>query len=175
MRFLVASDSHGKVSNLLDMCRRAHTLRFPADGLIFLGDGLSDLSYLSGVDLPILSVAGNCDFFSSGAEREGLCTFDGYRIFYAHGDRFSVKSGETRIVAYAASKGADIVLYGHTHLPSEHFYGAGEEIGGVVLQKEIRVLNPGSVGDSHGYGGAGYGVLELTSSGVLWNRVSFDL
>ena len=128
MRFLVCSDSHGRVSSLIDMLERAHTRRFPADAVFFLGDGLRDLAYLSDAGLPIFRVAGNCDLFRTDAPDEELLTFDGYRILLTHGDRYSVKSGEERLIAAAAGKNADIVLYGHTHVPSEHYYRAGETV-----------------------------------------------
>lgn len=173
MRFLVASDSHGRVSHLFDMLEKAHTHRFPADGLFFLGDGLRDLEYLRDMGLPLFPVSGNCDLQTFGAPRESLVMFEGYRIYLTHGDGLSVKSGESRIVAYAARKKADVVLYGHTHVPTEHYYHSGETVGGVTLEKPMCVLNPGSIGEYRDGYACGFGVLELTESGVLWNRVSF--
>ena len=171
MRFLVASDSHGRVSSLLDMVERGHTHRFPADGIIFLGDGLADLSYLDGEGLPLFPVCGNCDFLRMGAPQEELLTFDGYRILATHGDRYGVKCGEEALVASAAGKGADVVLYGHTHLPTERYYRAGERVANTVLEKPMYVMNPGSIRESLGGFAPGYGVLELTKDGVLWSRV----
>ena len=171
MRFLVASDSHGRVSHLLEMLERSHTHRFPADALLFLGDGLRDLSYLSDVGIPVFAVRGNCDFFGSDLPMEELLNFEGYRILMTHGDRYSVKSGESRIIGYAASRGADIVLHGHTHVPVEHYYPKGSDVAGTPLEKPIYVLNPGSIGEGRDSFSPGYAVLELSSAGVSWNRV----
>lgn len=172
MHILVASDSHGRTSNLFDMLRRSSTPRFPADALIFLGDGLRDLQYLRDEGIPLFPVVGNCDLSVFDAPREELLNFEGFRIFFAHGDRFSVKSGVERMVAYAAAKNADIVLYGHTHLADERYFHAGETVGGTVLKKPIYVMNPGSIGESRGGFGCGYGVLALGNGAVLWNRVT---
>ena len=63
-----------------------------------------------------------------------LC-FDvcGHRIFLAHGHRYGVHGGTWRIVEAAKELGADIAVYGHTHVPD---YGKEE---GVL------VINPGSI------------------------------
>lgn len=171
MRFLVASDSHGRVSHLLEMIERSHTHRFPADAILFLGDGLRDLSYLSDVGIPVFAVRGNCDFFGSELPSEELLNFEGYRILMTHGDRFSVKSGDARIIDYAVSRGVDIVLHGHTHVPVEHYYPEGSDACDVSLKKPLYVLNPGSIGEARDSFSPGYAVLELTSQGVSWNRV----
>ena len=171
MRFLVCSDSHGRVSSLFDMLARAHTKRFPADAVLFLGDGLRDLSYLSDEGIPIFRVAGNCDLCRTDAPDEELLSFEGHRIFMTHGDRYSVKSGEARLVAAASGKGADVVLYGHTHVPSEHYYREGDTVGGVRLARPTYVMNPGSVGEYRGSSVPGFAVLELSPSGVSWSRV----
>ena len=172
MHVLVASDSHGRISNLLDMMRRSNTARFPADAVIFLGDGMRDLQYLTDMGVPLFPVSGNCDFHTFGAPTEDTITLDGVRIFFTHGDRFSVKSGVGRIAAYAAARDADVVLYGHTHVPAMQYLDAGEEIGGVTLKKPLYVINPGSIGESRDGHGCGYGVMTLQNGSVLWSRVT---
>ena len=172
MRFLVASDSHGRVLNLLEMLRRAHTKRFPADGLIFLGDGLSDLEYLRDEGLPLFPVIGNCDFYTFGAPKEDLLTFEGHRIFISHGDRHSVKSGVERITAYGAAKGADIILYGHTHVPLERYFHTEDTVLDTVLSRPTYVLCPGSIREGRDGFEPGFGVLEISERHVLWNRVA---
>lgn len=173
MRFLVASDSHGRVSSLLEMVRRAHTKRFPADGIIFLGDGLSDLAYLRDEGLPLFFVRGNCDGLMIDAPTEEILTFEGHRIFYTHGHHYSVKSGTDSLVSVAAERGADIVLYGHTHVPKECYYAPGDTVGATVLNKPLYLMNPGSIREGYGDDTAGFGVLEITESTVLWSRVAF--
>lgn len=154
------------------MLSRSHTPAFPADALIFLGDGLRDLSYLSDSGIPLFPVMGNCDLMSFGAPIEDTLTLDGVRIFFSHGDRFSVKSGVERIAAYAAERSADVVLYGHTHLPLEQYLRVGTKVGDRTLEKPLHILNPGSIGESRDGFGCGYGVLTIQNGTVLWRRVS---
>ena len=154
------------------MVRRSNTARFPSDAIFFLGDGMRDVQYLREEGIPLFPVVGNCDFYTFNAPHEEILTFEGVRIFFAHGDRFSVKSGVGRIVAYAAEKDADVVLYGHTHLPDEKYLQAGTEIGGTVLKKPMYVMNPGSIGESRDGNGCGYGVLTLKDGAILWSRVT---
>lgn len=65
-------------------------------------------------DYPIYRVRGNCDI-GSDDPAEGLAPFGGVLFFYTHGHLFGVKSGYERIAEYAADRGADVVLFGHTH------------------------------------------------------------
>ena len=107
-----------------------------------------------------------------GAPKEDLLTFEGHRIFLSHGDRLSVKSGVERITAYGASKGADIILYGHTHVPAEHYFHAGDTVLDAVLSRPTYVICPGSIREGRDGFDPGFGVLEISDRHVLWNRVS---
>ena len=171
MRFLVCSDSHGRVSHLMEMIDRANLGRFPIDGLLFLGDGLADLTYLDLGYTPIIAVSGNCDLFRSSAKREEILVMEGYRILMMHGHTHGAHSGIDRMVAYAAEVQADILLFGHTHVPKERYLPRGSEIGGVTLEKPLYVLNPGSIGSARDGSGEGFATLELTQSGVSFNTV----
>jgi putative phosphoesterase len=171
MRFLVCSDSHGRVSHLMEMTEQANLGRFPIDGLLFLGDGLADLTYLDLGYVPIIAVSGNWDLFRSSAKREEVLVMDGYRILMMHGHTHGAHSGIERMVAYADEIGADILLFGHTHVPQERYFPSGSEVGGVTLKKPLYVLNPGSIGSARDGSREGFGTLELTRSGVVWNTV----
>jgi putative phosphoesterase len=124
------------------------------DAVIFLGDGLMDLLYCDFENIPLFAVRGNCDvyrFFVKGnAEDEIVMTLGGKKIMMVHGDRYAVKNGYGRIVAAANEKGADIVLFGHTHTPFEKYLPAGECEYGILLKKPLYLFNPGSVGDHGG-------------------------
>ena len=54
-------------------------------------------------------------------------------MFITHGHYYGVSLGEDRIKAEARGRGADIVMYGHTHRPS------------LEEEKDLVTLNPGSV------------------------------
>ena len=62
----------------------------------------------------------------------------------------------------AAQKGADVVLFGHTHEPYLHTVAAGERVGERTLSRPMTLFNPGSIG----YGGS-FGHLLLTGETIL--------
>lgn len=147
MNLLVFSDSHGRGSNMLEALSRQ--IKKP-DAIIFLGDGLRDVSYCEFGDIPLFAVSGNCDtfsFYGKGiAEDQIIMTLGGKRIMMTHGDRYGVKGGLGRLAKAADEKGADIVLFGHTHLPLSVYLPEGDEGFGFALRKPLYLFNPGSIG-----------------------------
>lgn len=141
MKVLVVSDVHGRVTPLRWLLKNE-----TADALFFLGDGLYDLDQAiaangAAPDYPIYRVRGNCDI-GSDDPAEGLAPFGGVLFFYTHGHLFGVKSGYERIAEYAADRGADVVLFGHTHYKTLRH--------GTPFSPAL--FNPGSLRDTHSYG-----------------------
>jgi len=162
LNILVFSDSHGHGDRIEDVLRRQIV---PPDAVFFLGDGLRDLAWINTAGSPLYSVRGNCDFYSADTtDDEILINIDGVRIFAAHGHRYSVKSGYEAMAAKAATLGADIMLFGHTHEPLSETLQEGEAVGGVTLTKMLHILNPGSIGS---YGGATFGTVTVRKGVVL--------
>ncbi len=147
MKILVLSDSHGDVEALI----AAYTREQP-DLTIHLGDLAADAEALQQAfpDLKLCGVKGNCDYMS---RRPTLARLDmeGKRILYTHGHAVHVKNGYSTLLIAAKEAKADVVLFGHTHIPVETEYE------GMVL------LNPGSCGKG---GRRTYGLLELTAEGL---------
>ena len=164
MNLLVFSDSHGRGSNMLAALSRQ--IKRP-DAIVFLGDGLRDISYCEFGEIPILAVTGNCDvftFFGKGnAEDEIVMSLGGKRIMMTHGDRYAVKNGLARLVLEADRKDVDIVLFGHTHTPVALYIDKDENGFGLKLKKPMYLFNPGSVG---GYD-ATFGTVEITGNGEV--------
>jgi putative phosphoesterase len=136
------------------------------DAVIFLGDGLRDLTYCRFGDVPVLSVKGNCDTFTVGmddVDDEIVMTLGGKRIMMVHGDLYSVKSGFARLVMAADEKGADIVLFGHTHEPFSLYLDAEDNGFGLKLKKPLYLFNPGSIGGYH----SSFGCIEIRDSGEV--------
>ena len=77
-------------------------------------------------------VAGNNDFFSS-LPREKEIMAGNYRVFMTHGHYYYVGSGIEDLKREALARGADVAMFGHTHIPLIE-YGDG-----------IVVMNPGSI------------------------------
>ncbi|MEG1932860.1 MAG: metallophosphoesterase [Pygmaiobacter sp.] len=147
MKLLIVSDSHGNARALEEvLCREAD-----ADFILHLGDGLSDLTEARRTmrcpqDYP---VRGNCDYDRS-IPSERLCGFGGKLIFLTHGNGYEVKMTTSALLATAKQRGADIALFGHTHL-AYYAYTDG-----------IYLFNPGALSMPQA-GRPSYGVLTLNS------------
>lgn len=129
MRILIISDTHRKHKNLEMLLERM----LPLDMVIHLGDaeGYEDyIAELAGCPLEI--VAGNNDFFSK-LEREKMILIGNYKVLLTHGHYYYVASGIADIKSVAKAKGADIVMFGHTHIPV------------IDYDDGIIALNPGSL------------------------------
>ncbi|MBE7025287.1 MAG: metallophosphoesterase family protein [Ruminococcaceae bacterium] len=128
MRIAIFSDSHGRMHN----CLRAMEEVGPIDHIIHLGDTARDAEDLGAVysHIPITYVCGNNEF-CAGMDTEKWIELGGLRLFICHGHSRSVKTGLRELLH--AAKGADLVLFGHTH---EAF---SEKVEGVAF------FNPGSI------------------------------
>ena len=156
MKLIVISDTHGRADAYIERVLRLHPDR---DAVLFLGDGIRDFL---GLDLRnLFAVRGNCDVYClDDVPDERLLTFDGVRILMMHGHTHSVKSGTARLLAYARARGADVVLYGHTHEPIERYVRNSDEERGIYL------FNPGSLGEPRG-NAPSYGVIEIKKGQLL--------
>jgi len=149
---LILSDSHNS-SGAVERILKAE--RNNIDALIFLGDGLRDLE-LALTHYPKLrayAVAGNCDF-GALEPYDGLAAFDQVIIFYTHGHMYGVKYDLDTIADAASARGAQVALFGHTHVP------VAEMRNGVFL------FNPGSCGRCY-TGPDTYGILKLDGGKVV--------
>lgn len=156
MEFLIFSDSHGKRRAM--EAAIARQIKKP-DAIFFLGDGLNDIEDQAN-GIPVIRVRGNCDW-SIGAgsvrEEETVC-FEGHRIFLTHGHRYAAKSGLGGMIRAAEERGADIVLFGHTHCRMIETVSENDGSGTVTF------FNPGSVAEGS------FGTLTLTPETVLFSH-----
>ncbi len=142
IKVLVVSDSHGDVENMA----RAVELTQPRM-VLHLGDGWRDAEVLMGrfPELPLERVPGNCDYRGRDAA-ERLLLIGGKRIMICHGHTLGVKTDLAMLLRTAVERGADAVLFGHTHQPF------------VDIRRGIVMLNPGSIGS---YSRPTYGTLTF--------------
>ena len=163
MRFIIFSDSHGSISNMREALRR--NAGTGLDGIIFLGDGLKSAKQLADESgLELYAVAGNCDFGPDIDPTrldtyEKLFDFDGVKVLITHGHKYMVKTNGEVINKYARSKGADVVLYGHTHRRNDNC------IHGAEGEKDLRVFNPGSIALPRDSGDS-FGLMEIKNGAV---------
>ena len=147
MRILVLSDSHGRKSAL----EKAVRLHEEARCIIFLGDGIGDMENIELLypEKTIYKVAGNCDFFCSEPEI-GKAEIAGRLLYFTHGHLHGVKGDLEKFKADARAAGADIALYGHTHIPVTEY------------DDRLYVMNPGSIGAR-----GSYGIIDITPAGIV--------
>lgn len=175
MDILVISDTHGRRHAIEQVFSQ---LNFRPSTVLFLGDGLRDLSVITGNDrydgVSVFAVAGNCDgsiIFPSDEPEVRSVVFGTTRIVMMHGHTFDVKWGLGEAICYAAKQNADVLLYGHTHAPYEKTLPAGERLrDGTVLQKPLLVANPGSLGSPNFGQEPGFGVLTIREGQLLFSH-----
>ena len=165
MTLLILSDSHGHPDRIAEAIRRVRP-----DGILFAGDGLRDLTYVE-LPCPLWAVRGNCDWITSPvivggcaleAEEELLVTLEGIRILLAHGHRYGVKGGLGAAIAQAQSQQADLLIYGHTHIPVE-LHLSPDNPSDYGVQAPLTLFNPGSIGDR----AASFGTLTIRGGQML--------
>ena len=151
MRAIVFSDSHGNY-DVLEKIVEMH--KDGAGIFIHLGDGEREAELLSYAysEKKFIFVAGNCDFGSTEKDYD-IIEFGGKRIFLTHGDRFGVKSSLDELKNEGAKFGADIILYGHTHIAYTEY------------KNGVYIMNPGSCGKPR-EGKPSYGIIDITEAGI---------
>jgi len=156
MRILVVSDSHGDIRNLEAVVRKHRD----AEVIIHCGDGADEVDEIKLMfpERMVISVRGNCDFCSQNPNIETI-TLEGKKLFITHGHIYNVKSSLFNLSLAAKEAGADLVLFGHTHIPCD------------VYDDGLYILNPGSL---RGYKGR-YALVDISEKGILTNLVNLDV
>ena len=87
--------------------------------VIHLGDLMRDAQEVAKhyPRLPFCLVPGNCDGWGMAVPVKKQIVLGGRSILLSHGHRWGVKSGYDAAIADARAVGADILLFGHTHVP----------------------------------------------------------
>lgn len=151
MRIIVTSDTH-RDFHALKMLVDKHR---NADIFIHLGDGAQELAQIKDLypECKFLSVRGNCDFGVS-TTLTGCFSCGSAKIFYTHGHLYDVKYSIDDVIRAAREIEANVVLFGHTHIPLVDYIDG------------IHVMNPGSLGMPRTAKGT-YGVLDITEQGIV--------
>ena len=138
--FLILSDTHGNIAAMNTL----KGIMAECDYIIHLGDYHRDLqSFSEEFCEKIYSVNGNCD----GGGKDLVFEVDGKKILLTHGDRYDVKSSLYKLLLKAKEIKADVVMFGHTHIP------VVEERDGILF------INPGTL---NGYTEKTYCYMVLT-------------
>ena len=128
MKIGLISDTHGNFQAI----DKAVSLAQNVEMWLHMGDCVPDAEYLQTVSsVPVCGVAGNCDWPTGDICYERIVEVADYKIFITHGHNYGVRYTQEYIMEAAESQGADIAIYGHTHIVE---YLTGPPI----------LLNPGS-------------------------------
>lgn len=145
-RILVFSDSHGRTNLMHEIIQREN-----CDAVLHLGDCYDDMLELRMCyDFPVHGVMGNVDH-GEGVRIMNL-NVEGRTLLLCHGHQFRVKQQYHMIKEHGRSLGADVILFGHTHL-------SYLEEGDVIL------MNPGSITLPREVQ-ASYGVIEIKDNQI---------
>ena len=129
---MVVSDTHGAhVGEIRDIARRDDEITH----ILHLGDYAADAEQLVKLlqGKTVFGVRGNNDIFSRFPLERSLMLC-GKKMLITHGHTYGVKTGLYKLSRKARELGAELVLFGHTHLKCD------ESIDG------IRFLNPSAYG-----------------------------
>lgn len=129
MLLAIVSDTHRDfetVNKVLDKVK-------DKDYIIHLGDNVEDAIYIEKQlkSKNVIYVKGNCDY-SKAIPSEQLIEIQGIKLFITHGHNYGVKHGLDELKERAKELGADIALYGHTHVPN------------ITKEQGLWIINPGS-------------------------------
>ena len=146
-KIAVISDSHGSYENLPCFLDRLGQV----DALYHLGDHADDAIPLSQrLNCGFVAVRGNCDRFSD-APLSYVVEWHGKRILLLHGHTVS---GRLSLLYAAKEARADVVLFGHSHVPS------------VETVEDVLMVNPGSLSRPRTAKGPSIAVLSITDDSI---------
>lgn len=143
-RIGVLSDSHGDFRSI----ERALGTLGRLDALIHAGDYYRDSERLTRLlDIPVIGVVGNCD--AQRQPQDELIELAGQRFFVTHGHHYGVKTGTESVVKEARRRRAEVVVFGHTHVPV------------MFVRHSIVFLNPGSTHEGRNGAGPSCALVKL--------------
>lgn len=154
MKIGILSDTH-KMKKCID-----DTIPYlkECDLIVHAGDNFSDSKYIySETKVPTMAVKGNCDF--DNVEEELVFDIEGKTIFLCHGDRYSVKYGTQILESKAKSINANIVIFGHTHVPL------------YIEKDEIVYINPGSVSLPREVNYKSFAILNIENGNINLEKI----
>lgn len=156
MKIIAMSDSHRSFYSLDKIFSGYH-----ADYYIHLGDGENEIDMISSKypDKKILCVAGNCDMASINPKELLFCPTDSCTVFATHGHIYHVRHSLELLKYEARKKGANILLYGHTH---ERFCS---------YEDGLYIMNPGSTACPRDGKKPSFGIIDITAAGIMMNII----
>lgn len=152
MKILVLSDTHSYLDNARNVLKR---IGGKMDLVFHLGDHDADALELQKEfpDLPFYYVKGNNDYLIDTPATK-MVRAGGKVFLLTHGHKQRVHWNPDSIAYWAEEQGADVVLFGHTHMP------VCDDSGRVML------FNPGSLSLPRGGSMPSFGILLVENGRV---------
>ena len=145
MRVGIISDTHGNIPLLKKVLAQMGEV----DLYIHLGDYISDAKKVfDDAKKKYIVVKGNCDIAENENEEVSI-DIDCVKFFICHGHKYNIMYGYNNIYYRALEEEANVVLFGHTHMPLLLWY------------KGILFFNPGSTIYPKGGSESSYGIIEI--------------
>ena len=165
MKILVLSDTHSYLDNARNVLKR---IGGKMDMVFHLGDHDGDALELQKEfpNLPFHFVKGNNDYGIDTPSKK-LVRVGGKALLLTHGHKQRVHWNPDTICYWAEEQGADVVLFGHTHMPVWDNGG------------RVAMFNPGSISLPRGGGLPTFGILTIENGRVegaimeYWNAEHF--
>lgn len=157
MKLLLLSDTHGKLDKAIEVYHHLKNINM----ILHCGDCLEDAENLmSELDIPVISVAGNCDYPDHPAKK--IVDTPGGKILLTHGHRENVNYDITRLLYLTEEEDCVCGCFGHTHVPFH------DEFDGIQL------VNPGSLSKPRDGSNGSFALLDCTSDGITADIVYYD-
>lgn len=129
MKIGITGDTHGSHQALRQVLHAVP----PVEYWFHTGDYSQDGRFLvTESHLPLLAVCGNTDPSVGKANVDEFITLAGQRIWLTHGYRYLHGNQVAELAWWARKLEADIVVFGHTHVPLVQWFG------------DVLLINPGS-------------------------------
>lgn len=153
-RVLVISDTHGDISAVQYILDH----RDDMDLIVHAGDTYSDMIEIyKTYGIPFEGVRGNTDFTLQGKSDSSFMIED-IKVYLTHGHKYGVKQSVNKLYYKGLEAAADIVIFGHTHLPYRY---DGDD---------ISIINPGSISRPRNGNNISYGILDVENSGFNYEQ-----
>ena len=151
MKIGVLSDTHGSIEESVEALKNIEAL----DLILHLGDYVADAIRIEKeMGIEVISARGNCDRADYDVAYDKILEIEGKKIFMTHGHNYNAYSGVSSLFYKGKEEGADIVLFGHSHMSTK------------VLHEDILILNPGSPHEPRNGSKKSIALLEISENQV---------
>ncbi|WP_455538071.1 metallophosphoesterase family protein [Terrisporobacter sp.] len=146
MKIGIISDTHGDMKSI----EKAIPYLEKCNLIIHAGDYIDDAEYIHyATDVEVKCVKGNCDSYNSDGNYELTFSVENRKFFLCHGHYHNVKIDVNSLYKFAKDNDIDVVVFGHTHVPT------------YKVIDNIIFINPGSLSYPREKSDKSFGILTI--------------